>query len=98
MIRLAFIVPLLSALLAQDAPEKPEAFTFLFWTDQELDPGNRVVPGEELPVVPQHDEVWLYRSDLAKRSPSYLQRLDQEAAQLKIAAYRDIWAAATPLV
>jgi hypothetical protein len=36
--------------------------------------------------------------DFVKRSPSYLQKLDQEAAGLKIAAYKDIWAAATPLV
>src|SRR5688572_24282177 len=40
MIRVALIVPLLAALVAAQEPkDKPEAFTFLFWTDQELDPG-----------------------------------------------------------
>jgi hypothetical protein len=36
--------------------------------------------------------------DLAKRSPSYLQKMDQEAAALKIAAYKDIWDRSTPPV
>lgn len=40
MARAAIIIPLLTALLgAQETATGPEAFTFLFWTDQELDPG-----------------------------------------------------------
>jgi hypothetical protein len=35
---------------------------------------------------------------LVKRSPSYLQRMNQEAGALKISAYEAIWASATPLV
>jgi hypothetical protein len=36
------IVPLLSTLLlAQDPAEKPEAFTFLFWTDRSSTPARK---------------------------------------------------------
>ena len=48
---------------AQDGKEKPEAFTFLFWTDQEINPGKG---GDFSTCAPTVEAINTIQSDFEK--------------------------------